>query len=73
MARERRAAVVGRVLMKKYGWQLGQQITLRATSGDHTELLVRYYGNDGGQALPEPVSLSPRLPDGSAQGAWARR
>jgi len=38
MARERRAAVVGRVLMKKYGWQLGQQVTLRATSGDHMEL-----------------------------------
>jgi len=32
IARERRAAVVGELLMKKYGWKLGQQITLRATT-----------------------------------------
>jgi putative ABC transport system permease protein len=32
IASERRAAVVGELLMKKYGWKLGQQITLRATT-----------------------------------------
>jgi putative ABC transport system permease protein len=32
IANERRAAVVGELLMKKYGWKLGQQITLHATT-----------------------------------------
>jgi putative ABC transport system permease protein len=32
IAKERRAAIVGELLMKKYGWKLGQQITLRSTS-----------------------------------------
>jgi putative ABC transport system permease protein len=32
IAKERRAAIVGELLMKKYGWELGQQITLRSAS-----------------------------------------
>src|SRR6516165_3674679 len=32
IAKERRAAIVGELLMKKYGWKLGQQITLRSAS-----------------------------------------
>jgi putative ABC transport system permease protein len=32
IASERRAAVVGELLMKKYGWKLGQQITLHSTT-----------------------------------------
>ncbi|HUO04298.1 MAG TPA: ABC transporter permease [Candidatus Binataceae bacterium] len=37
-AREKRAAVVGRLLMRKYGWQVGQQITLRSTDSDQMEM-----------------------------------
>lgn len=33
IAKERRAAIVGEVLMKKYGWKVGDQITLH--SNDH--------------------------------------
>ena len=29
---DRRAAIVGELLMKKYGWKIGQQITLRSSS-----------------------------------------
>ena len=32
IAKERRAAIVGELLMKKYGWKLGQQVTLRSAS-----------------------------------------
>ena len=32
ISKERRAAIVGELLMKKYGWKLGQQITLRSSS-----------------------------------------
>jgi len=31
VAKEHRAAIVGDLLMRKYGWKLGQQITLRST------------------------------------------
>lgn len=37
-AREKRAAVVGRILMRKYGWQVGQQITLRSTDAGQIEM-----------------------------------
>ena len=32
IAKDRRAAIVGELLMKKYGWKLGQQVTLRSAS-----------------------------------------
>src|SRR5579885_467421 len=32
IAKERRAAIVGEVLMKKYGWKVGDQVTLRASN-----------------------------------------
>ncbi len=38
VAAERRSAVVGPVLMAKYRWQVGQQITLRGTDSSHMEL-----------------------------------
>jgi putative ABC transport system permease protein len=38
LAKDRRAAVVGTVLMKKYGWKIGQQITLRGTDSDHMQM-----------------------------------
>jgi len=36
--RERRNAIVGEVLMRKYGWKLGQQVTLRATDASGMEM-----------------------------------
>src|SRR5208337_5622768 len=44
MLKDRRAASVGRALMKKYGWKLGQQITLHGANSfsrmDLTFILV---------------------------------
>ncbi len=37
-ARERRAATVGTVLMKKNGWKLGDHITLRGTDAGHMQM-----------------------------------
>ena len=37
-ARERRAATVGSVLMKKNGWKLGDHITLRGTDAGHMQM-----------------------------------
>jgi putative ABC transport system permease protein len=37
-AKERRTAIVGEVLMRKYGWKIGQQITLRANDASGMEL-----------------------------------
>ncbi|MDO8432547.1 MAG: ABC transporter permease [Candidatus Binatus sp.] len=36
--KERRSAIVGEVLMRKYGWKIGQQVTLRGTDADHMEM-----------------------------------
>jgi putative ABC transport system permease protein len=36
--KERRTAIVGEVLMRKYGWKLGQQVTLRATDASGMQL-----------------------------------
>ena len=38
MMKDRRAAVVGGVLMKKYGWKIGQQIMLKANDASNLEL-----------------------------------
>jgi putative ABC transport system permease protein len=36
--RERRGAFAGRVLMSKYGWRPGQEVTLRGADSDHLKL-----------------------------------
>ncbi len=36
--RERRGAFAGRVLMRKYGWHAGQEVTLRGTGPGHLKL-----------------------------------
>ena len=38
LQRERRGAFAGRVLMARYGWRPGQQVTLRGTDRDHLKL-----------------------------------
>ena len=72
-ARDRRNAVVGEVLMHKYGWKLGQQITLRANDSSGMELTFIIGGMIQSKHYPNTLSLSARLPDGSAQGARTRR
>ena len=37
-AREKRTAIVGEILMRKYGWKIGDRITLRGADADHMEL-----------------------------------
>ncbi len=37
-AGEKRTAIVGEVLMHKYGWKIGDHITLRGADADHMEL-----------------------------------
>jgi putative ABC transport system permease protein len=36
--KERRSAIVGNILMHKYGWTVGQQVTLRGTDAGHIEM-----------------------------------
>ena len=36
--KERRSAIVGSILMHKYGWTVGQQVTLRGTDAGHIEM-----------------------------------
>jgi putative ABC transport system permease protein len=38
IAKDRRTAIVGTVLMKKYGWKIGDQITLRGSDAGHMEM-----------------------------------
>jgi putative ABC transport system permease protein len=44
MARDRRGAIVGEVLMKKHGWKVGQQITLHGTGPTHMNLTFTLLG-----------------------------
>jgi putative ABC transport system permease protein len=44
IAKNRRAAIVGEVLMKKQGWKLGQQITLHGTDSPHVDLTFELLG-----------------------------
>lgn len=37
-AAEKRTAIVGEILMRKYGWKIGDHITLRGADADHMEL-----------------------------------
>jgi putative ABC transport system permease protein len=36
--REKRSAIVGEILMHKYGWKIGDTVTLRSTDSDHMEM-----------------------------------
>jgi putative ABC transport system permease protein len=38
LTRNRRGAVVGEVLMRKYGWKIGQAVTLRGVDAGHLDL-----------------------------------
>jgi putative ABC transport system permease protein len=51
-ARERRSAIVGSVLMKKKGWKLGQQITLRNVNANHIEMTFVLLGTIKSKRYP---------------------
>ena len=36
--KEKRSAIVGEILMHKYGWKIGDTVTLRSTDSDHMEM-----------------------------------
>jgi putative ABC transport system permease protein len=36
--REKRSAIVGEILMHKYGWKIGDTVTLRSSDSDHMEM-----------------------------------
>jgi putative ABC transport system permease protein len=50
--RERRGAFAGRVLMRKYGWEPGQQITLQGTGADHLKLTFVLLGEMPSRRYP---------------------
>ncbi|MDB5108563.1 MAG: MacB-like periplasmic core domain protein [Candidatus Binatus sp.] len=51
-AKERRSAIVGEVLMRKYGWKIGDTITLRGTDADHMEMTFVITGNTQSKHYP---------------------
>ena len=71
--REKRSAMVGEILMHKYGWKVGDTVTLRSTDSDHMEMTFLHHGHDGVEALSKYVSDAARLPDGGAQGGRPAR
>ncbi len=51
-AHERRGAFVGRVLMDKYHWHAGQQVTLRGADASHLELSFVILGTVASERYP---------------------
>ena len=51
-AKEKRSAVVGNVLMRKYGWKLGDTITLRGTESHHMEMTFVILGTISSKHYP---------------------
>ena len=54
--REKRSAIVGEILMHKYGWKIGDTVTLRSTDSDHMEMTFIITGTMSVQALPQHLS-----------------
>ena len=50
--REKRSAVVGEILMHKYGWKIGDTITLRSTDSDHMEMTFLITGTMRSKRYP---------------------
>jgi putative ABC transport system permease protein len=51
-AKERRSAIVGDVLMRKYGWKIGDTVTLRGTDSDHMEMTFVVLGQISSKHYP---------------------
>ncbi len=50
--REKRSAVVGEILMHKYGWKVGDTVTLRSTDSDHMEMTFLITGTMKSKRYP---------------------
>ncbi|HEV2170598.1 MAG TPA: ABC transporter permease, partial [Candidatus Binatus sp.] len=51
-AKDRRAAVVGEILMRKYGWKIGDTLTLRSANSDHMEMTFVIVGQMASKHYP---------------------
>ena len=51
-ARDRRAAIVGEILMRKYGWKIGDTVTLRGADADHMEMTFVIVGKMASKRYP---------------------
>ena len=51
-AREKRTAIVGEILMRKYGWKIGDTVTLRGTDSDHMEMTFVIVGQMASKRYP---------------------
>ncbi|MGO9453650.1 MAG: ABC transporter permease [Candidatus Binataceae bacterium] len=58
IGKERRAAIVGEVLMKKYGWKMGQQITLRSADPPEMDLTFVVMGVMTSQHYPNTFLIN---------------
>ncbi len=58
VAREKRGAIVGEVLMKKYGWKLGDQVTLRSTSPPAMDLTFVILGTIQSRHYPNTFLMN---------------
>jgi putative ABC transport system permease protein len=50
--KEKRSAVVGEILMHKYGWKIGDTITLRSANSDHMEMTFLITGTMRSKRYP---------------------
>jgi len=51
-AKEKRSAIVGEILMRKYGWKIGDTVTLRGTDSDHLEMTFIIVGQMASRRYP---------------------
>lgn len=56
-AADRRGAVVGRVLMRKYGWKIGQQVTLHGEGADNLQLTFIIVGEIPSKRYPNSFTF----------------
>ena len=58
ISKERRAAIVGEVVMKKYGWKMGQQITLRSSGHPDMDLTFVIMGTTQSRHYPNTFLIN---------------
>jgi len=51
-ARDRRSAIVGEILLRKYGWKIGDTVTLRGADSDHMEMTFVIVGQMASKRYP---------------------
>ena len=55
--REKRSAIVGEILMHKYGWKIGDTVTLRSTDSDHMEMTFIITGTIESKRYPNTFMM----------------